>query len=143
MRSYHQIAWIPTAFLKPHEALKERAAGNFLRFARRTRVLRTRPILIDRKTGVILDGHHRYWICKRLGCSRVPCVAVNYLRDRSIRVVPRRKDTAVSKEAVLRMGLSGETFPPKTTKHLYTIPAMEVWVPLTKFLPSSAPSSSA
>lgn len=135
MRSHHQVEWITVTFLKPHEALKERRAGNFLRFARRTKELRTKPILIDRATGVILDGHHRFWICKNLGCTHVPCIAVDYLRDASIRVLPRRKDVPVSKETVIQMGLSGKTFPPKTTKHVYQIPEMEQQVRLTKFLP--------
>lgn len=141
MRSQHQIEWIPVAFLKPHEALKERKAGNFLRFARRTKGLRTKPILIDRTTGVILDGHHRYWICKNLGCTRIPCIAVDYLKDRSIRVLPRRKGLPVSKEEVIHMGLSAITYPPKTTKHVYQIPEMGQQVPLTKFLPTLPPLS--
>ena len=135
MTPHHQIEWIDTTFLKPHEALRERKAGNFLRFARRTKGLRTKPILIDRATGVILDGHHRYWVCRNLGCTKIPCVCVDYLEDASIHVLPRRKDISISKEEVIRMGLSAVTYPPKTTKHVYQIPEMDQQVRLTKFLP--------
>ena len=122
------IVFRETHLLKPHEAVKAKKAAHFARFAARIRKLRMKPILVDSATNVILDGHHRWWMAKERGLQRVPCCLVDYLRDTSIQVLPRRKDIPVSKEEVIRMGLSDSTFPHKTTKHLFTIPAMEQWV---------------
>ena len=43
------------------------------------------PILVDERTLTILDGTHRYWALKRLGCSSVPAALYNY-QSQSIRV---------------------------------------------------------
>jgi len=118
------IEWVDINFLKEHEAVKEKKATAYLRFASRRKTIRAKPILIDRETGVILDGHHRYFVAKRIGLLIVPCICVDYLEDDNIIVLPRKREIPVSKKAVIDMGLSGETFSPKTTKHVYVIPAM-------------------
>ena len=119
------IAWVDLALLKPHEAVKERKAEQYTRFASRSRKMIAKPILADSRTYVILDGHHRWSVCKQLGIQKVPCCLIDYLHDDSIQVLPRRADIPVSKEAVIEMGLSGNVYPHKTTKHVYNLPAME------------------
>lgn len=126
------LHWVPVSHIKPHEAIREGKAAGFHRFASKKRRLYTKPILIDASTGVILDGHHRFAVCKELGCTLVPCVAVDYLNDPHITVLPRRPDIPVSKADVIAMGISGNTFPPKTTRHVFSIPLMERQVPLTR-----------
>jgi len=75
------------------------------------------PIVVDKKTLVVLDGHHRLNSCRRLGFKKIPCLVVNYLTDRKIKVVSRRKNIFVNKNEVIKMGLSDRVFPKKTTKH--------------------------
>ena len=43
---------------------------------------------------------------------------VDYIHDKKIRVVARRKEIPVNKKIVVAMGLSDKVFPHKTTKHL-------------------------
>ncbi|MCX8182587.1 MAG: ParB N-terminal domain-containing protein [Candidatus Methanomethyliaceae archaeon] len=43
------------------------------------------PILVDERTLTILDGTHRYWALKKLGCSSVPAALYNY-QSQNIRV---------------------------------------------------------
>ncbi|MDH5811462.1 MAG: ParB N-terminal domain-containing protein [Candidatus Methanomethylicaceae archaeon] len=43
------------------------------------------PILVDERTLTILDGTHRYWALKKLGCSSVPAALYNY-QSQSIKV---------------------------------------------------------
>ena len=38
----------------------------------------TDPIPVDRRSGLILDGNHRYHAARRLGLARLPCVEVDY-----------------------------------------------------------------
>ncbi|MDP7282648.1 MAG: ParB N-terminal domain-containing protein [Candidatus Undinarchaeales archaeon] len=40
-----------------------------------------RPILVANPDLVVLDGHHRYHTCKKLGCKRITCILVDYFRD--------------------------------------------------------------
>lgn len=75
------------------------------------------PILVDRRSLVILDGHHRARALKNLGCVLAPVYLVDYL-DPLIQVLPRRPDIPVTKEAVVRTGLSGIPYPPKTSRHV-------------------------
>ena len=44
----------------------------------------TKPLLVDKQTGTILDGHHRYSIAKVLQLKQVPALCVDYLNDDSI-----------------------------------------------------------
>ncbi|MEW6031767.1 MAG: ParB N-terminal domain-containing protein [Bacillota bacterium] len=75
------------------------------------------PIVVDRHTLVILDGHHRAEAVRALGCSLIPAYLVDYA-DPAIRVTTRRSEIALTKEAVVRTGLSGTPYPPKTSRHL-------------------------
>lgn len=129
----HRILYIGIGELRPHEEIKEKKLSGFVKFASRVqKSIRLQPIWIDRDTKVILDGHHRYSVYKELGCMRVPCIAVDYLRDSSISVLPRKPDIPVSKESVIERGFSGKPYPPKTTKHVFPEPAPFLWVNLKK-----------
>ena len=83
------------------------------------------PILVDARTKIILDGHHRCYAANRLGLRLVPCFMVDYLNDPSITVSSRRINIAVDKEIVVRMGLSEGVFPQKTTRHKYKISSFQ------------------
>ncbi len=90
------------------------------------------PVLVDRKTRVILDGHHRWRASTRLGLVAVPCYAVDYLDDSTIHVISRRPDLEVTKRSVLDVALSGRTYPKKTTRHTYDLPESIEPVPLDR-----------
>ncbi len=77
------------------------------------------PILLDKDTRVILDGHHRWWVARKLGFNTVPCLVFDYKNDQAISVCSRREDITIDKTSVLKMGLSDSVFPYKTTKHTY------------------------
>lgn len=102
--------------LLPHERHNQirskRLAGNI----KKTAELR-RPLLVDGKTKVVLDGHHRLAALKMLGCKRVPVLAVDY-RSKTVRLLPRRKNIFISKSEVVKRGKAGRLYPVKTTKHL-------------------------
>ena len=58
------------------------------------------PIIVDRNTGIILDGHHRYNAARILGLKKIPVFFVDYLSD-DVKIEKRREDIEVSKEIVL------------------------------------------
>ena len=71
--------------LKPHEeSIYERTQQVRLSIMR-TGVLR-RPLIVDERTGVIIDGTHRYEALKSIGASRIPVIGVDYLSEDEVRV---------------------------------------------------------
>ena len=90
-----------------------------------------RPILVESRHLVILDGHHRYEALKRLGCTRVPAYLVDYEDDGiGLTTWPQAKVKRVTKEEVVDRALRGDPFPPKTTRHLVSVELDEVRVTL-------------
>jgi len=86
-----------------------------------------RPVIVDKTTNVILDGHHRVQALRDLGAKRVPVVYVNYSDD-CVRVYLRRKELMMNmiKRSVLEMALSHKLFPSKTTRHfIHNRPTMK------------------
>ena len=79
-----------------------------------------RPIIVDVNTKVILDGHHRYNCMKRLGKRCIPVYLVDYMRPEIV-VLPWDNKPPVTKEQVLRAGLTGEKLPSKSSKHMVRI----------------------
>ena len=112
--------------LRPHEHIEEERLNQVIEEVRTLGVV---PIIIDRSTGVILDGHHRCAALKALGYALVPVRAVDY-RDESILLETWRVGETVTKEQVVRCALCGELFPAKTTRHTIRCEACE-HVPLS------------
>jgi ParB-like chromosome segregation protein Spo0J len=90
------------------------------------------PVLVDDKTRVILDGHHRWRAATALGFRVLPCYCVDYLNDVVIRVMSRRPDIEVSKAGVIATALSGRVYPLKTTRHMYDLPESLEPIPLDR-----------
>ena len=78
-----------------------------------------RPIIVDKNSLVILDGHHRFTALKRMGYKKIPVQVVDY-NSQDVRVYLRRKELMIElvKEAVLKKVKDGKLFPSKTTRHL-------------------------
>jgi len=78
------------------------------------------PIAVDKKTYIILDGHHRLHALKKIGCKRIPVILFDY-QSPEIEVLPHREGETVTKEMVIRTALTGRRMPPKTSKHMILI----------------------
>ncbi|MFH0943245.1 MAG: ParB N-terminal domain-containing protein [Candidatus Beckwithbacteria bacterium] len=102
--------------LKPHERIRKIHARKLLRQIIIDGRLK-KPIIVDGKTGVILDGHHRFWAIGQLGLSGIPARIVNY-QDKNIQVIAWRKGEKISKSEVIRAGMTGKLLRPKTSRHL-------------------------
>lgn len=75
-----------------------------------------KPIVVDERTNVVLDGHHRMEALSLLGCSKILVCYVNYNSSR-IGVLCMNKGFEVTKSKVVEAALKDEPFPPKTTWH--------------------------
>lgn len=75
-----------------------------------------RPIVADKQTNVILDGHHRTAALQLLGCSRIPVCYVDY-SDECIGMKCTAKNLQIQKSDVIKAATKGTPFPPKSTWH--------------------------
>ena len=93
-----------------------------------------KPIIVDRGSMVILDGHHKWTAAKSLGLARVPVVMVDYLVDEGVLVDvwPDCGKESVTKTEVLEMGVSGDVFPPKTSRHTLPFKIPSIRIPLSE-----------
>ena len=91
-----------------------------------------KPIIVDRGSMVILDGHHKWTAAKSLGLARVPVIMVDYLVDEGVLVDvwPDCGKESITKTEVLEMGVSGDVFPPKTSRHTLPFEIPSIGIPL-------------
>jgi hypothetical protein len=101
--------------LRGHEMTAEGRVEE-LREDLKTRGLLIKPIVVDRNTMVILDGHCRCDALKKLGCSKVAVKFVDYTSERI--EVERWDGGRITKSEVIEAGLSGNLMKPKTSKHI-------------------------
>ncbi|MCE4610709.1 MAG: ParB N-terminal domain-containing protein [Desulfurococcales archaeon] len=129
----YPIALILLDNLKPHEMVIEERVKMLQESLVREGV-QIRPILVDYKTMVILDGHHRVEALRRLGARKVAAVLVDYDSDECIKVGTWREGWVVSKNEVRERGLKGKLYPPRTSRHMPRFKVPEVNVPLNDLL---------
>ena len=93
-----------------------------------------KPIIVDRGSMVILDGHHKWTAATSLGLVRVPVILVDYLIDEGVLVDvwPECGKESITKTEVLEMGLSGDVFPPKTSRHTLPFNIPSIRIPLSE-----------
>lgn len=128
-----EITFVDIGWLKPHEKVVNQDRVNALVDAIARWGAYRKPLLVDRDSGSILDGHHRYFAAQSLGLAKVPAALVDYLEDDSISVELWPGDhgvASISKQDVIDMCLSADVFPPKTSRHTFAEPLNPIFVPL-------------
>lgn len=105
-----------------------------------------KPLIVDRRNGIVLDGSHRYAYLMQEGYRLAPVVLVDY-EDEAIFVGNHLKhrfvkdnDFRISKKEVVRRALSGDLFPPRTTRHFFPF-RKEDWPVALEKLERGAPRS--
>ena len=104
--------------LRPHELTIRKKVDELEKMTHRWKAY-VLPLIVDRNTGVILDGHHRHQVALRIGLKCLPCVLVDYQEDDSIELDlwPNCGRDSLSKEEVVQAGLSAKLLNPKTSRH--------------------------
>jgi len=128
-----ELAFLAPAQLLPHEDVDPARVDSLCEEIRAAGIFYP-PVLVDRATRVILDGHHRWHASSRLGLRLLPCYCVDYLADPTIRIMSRRPEFEITKESVVTMAVSGRTYPHKTTRHMYDLPEWIEPIPLDRLL---------
>lgn len=126
----NKILLLTIDLLKQHEKTQNYRLKDLCKKIRKSEVFKE-PIIVDKKSLVVLDGHHRLNSCLQLGLNKIPCLMVDYLNDSKIKVISRRKRFKINKNIVLKKGLSNQVFPYKTTKHYIPYRVKNLKIPLS------------
>ena len=125
------VSLVPVEWLKAHEEIKVRARDKLLEMTKKWDGF-TKPLVVDKSTGSLLDGHHRYSVACLLNLKNVPAICVDYFSDDSIVVEtwPNSEYDEISKKDVVEMSLSSELFPPKTSRHIFPYDIPPIFISL-------------
>lgn len=122
---------VPMRLLKPHEEVCRDYVLKLYDEIVEDKVLK-KPLLVENRYCIVLDGHHRYAVLKMLGARVAPVFLVDYYSS-LIEVYSWREDWNVTKNLVISAGLTGNKLPYKTSRHILrglVIP--DVNIPLEK-----------
>ena len=90
--------------------------------------MQRRPILVERHSMAILDGHHRYHAARSLGLAAISAVLIGY--DDPRLTLASWTETAYNRQDVLRAAATGALLPAKSTRHILNPPVPDMPVPL-------------
>lgn len=97
-----------------------------------------KALIIDKKTGTILDGSHRYIYLLKRGFKEAPVFIIDYDNE-DVRVGTHLNhrffidgDSGISKKECRDRALSGNIFPPRTTRHFFTFRKDDISLPLSQ-----------
>ena len=131
MDGEYNVDTIRLDFLKTHEEIKSKKVVKLFEMTKKWGAQR-KPVVIDSSTGVILDGHHRHEVAVQLNLEKIAVIKVDYLDDEKIKVESRNQilPLVISKSEVIKMGLSEQNYPAKTTKHIFDFEVPDIWINL-------------
>lgn len=103
--------------------------------------LMLKPIIIDNKFNIVLDGSHRYAFLLKLGYKKAPVIKVDY-DDETVFVgnnLKHRylidKDLELSKSKIIETALNEKLLNPRTTRHFFPFRKVNFPVRLEKLIP--------
>jgi len=102
--------------IHPHEhILKERSDGleSYLKSLHPWIIIPS--ILVCHKTNVIIDGHHRYYVLKKLNFKQMPITKIDY--DNENIATHMIKEKGLNKEDIINTALKKKLLMPKSTLH--------------------------
>lgn len=99
----------------------------------------TTPLIITENYNIVLDGSHRHIFLLQQGYKYAPVCYVNYNSD-DIRIGTHlmhrhiiEGSKGISKEEGIKRGLTGDLFPPRTTRHFFPFRKIDnIELPLTE-----------
>lgn len=114
-----RVVLVPVVKLKHIEGFSKRRAAWLKKKILREGVW-DKPVALDDKHGLVMDGQHRMEVALALGLKKIPAVKYRY-RDVEIWSLRPKKYQFDWKQVVAR-ALSGDIYPYKTVKHRFPVP---------------------
>lgn len=104
--------------LRPHESIIENRVEEIANIILQEGIWK-HPIILDSKTKIIMDGHHRYHAARKLGFSFVPCWLLSY-GEACINISSWETGELFDFNRIVEVVNKGTLYPPKTTRHVVT-----------------------
>ena len=76
----------------------------------------TKPIVVEKDNFLILDGHHRFNVAKRMKLKNIPVVIIKYS---DVDLWSLRKEEFVDIKTVIFRANNNDIYPNKTVKHKF------------------------
>ena len=127
--SGYDVRTLDIARLRPTEEVDAAHVRRIAEEMRKEGVQR-RPILVERMSLAILDGHHRFHAVEALGLPAINAVLIEYGDPRL--TLSSWGETAYGREDVLAAAASGVLLPKKSTRHILDPPAPDAPIPLAE-----------
>lgn len=127
MRSTHELparfALVPISDLLPHERCDPTRVSEVEEDIKDEGAL-LEPILVADGSLVVLNGHHRLEVLKRLGARKVPAWVIDYDHASiTVDLWPQSGVTmAPTKKEIISRAKGGHLYPPKTSHHRISRP---------------------
>lgn len=87
------------------------------------------PLLIEQNNLIIMDGHHRFEVAKRIGLARIPCVVINY-NNPYLSLSSKIDSVKITPNKIIEAGLTRNLLPYKSTMHTITLDLLEIQIPI-------------
>lgn len=100
----------------------------------------TAPVPVEKSSGIIMDGNHRWHAAILLGLTHLPCVRLDYA-DPRVRVFEWEHDRGFDIDAIFRVVLAGQVFPYKSTRHVFSPALPQAQIPLAHLIESEQKSA--
>ena len=84
--------------------------------------LKHRRVIVDRHSGLLIDGHHRLQAYKNAGISVIHAILVDYHATALVTHSDMKIRQNINKSVVLRAASSAELLPAKSTSHQLLVP---------------------
>lgn len=102
----------------PHEEFNQEAVDGLCEEIKCSEAF-THPVLVDKKTGLLIDGHHRYNAMRNLGAKTIPAYLVNYSCPNLVAFKEAPGNRIISKKEILSMAKQNKLYPKKYTFHAF------------------------
>lgn len=112
------IEFISTETILPNEEHSATHAAELASAMKSSGLWRV-PIILERESLAVMDGHHRLAAARSLGVAKVPVLRLEY---RHVKVVASREGFTVSPEEIVARARDGRLYPEKTTRHVFPSP---------------------
>ena len=76
----------------------------------------TQPLKIEKTKNLVMDGHHRFEVAKKLDLARVPVYTFHYSE---VELYSLRKNIEVSADIIFENYRKNLIYPYKTAKHIF------------------------
>lgn len=113
------ITYLESDKLLPHEHIDLNQVKNVLDSLETEKILKN-AVVIDKKSWLILDGHHRFAALKKIWIKYIPTLSVDYNSD-DIKLWFWREWFNDSKQQIIENAKKWILYPIKTTKHTFNI----------------------